>query len=122
MAATPMATASTAAPGGVDCRSGYSASTGTFRSLRPPVPLPPPHAPLSFPAFAASLLPSPLPPQPAFQDAATGEAVSYPAFLALARALAATPCSCSPPRGSTSPHSTSRCSRSAPWCARSNRR
>ncbi|WVZ96918.1 hypothetical protein U9M48_042498 [Paspalum notatum var. saurae] len=73
----------------MDNRSGYSPATGTFRSLRPLVPLPPPDAALSFPAFASSLLPSPLPAHPAFLDAATGESVSFPAFLAEARALAA---------------------------------
>ncbi|WVZ53664.1 hypothetical protein U9M48_004572 [Paspalum notatum var. saurae] len=67
---------------------GYSAATGTFRSLRPPVPLPPPEAPLSLPAFVASLLPSPPPAHPAFLDAATGASLSYPAFLSRARALA----------------------------------
>ncbi|KAJ1257027.1 hypothetical protein BS78_K233400 [Paspalum vaginatum] len=71
-----------------DARSGYSTATGTFRSLRPAVPLPPPDAPLSFPAFAASLLPSPPPAHPAFLDAATGEPLSFPALLSRARALA----------------------------------
>ncbi|WVZ80315.1 hypothetical protein U9M48_027802 [Paspalum notatum var. saurae] len=77
-----------AAPAPADARSGYSAATGTFRSLRPPVPLPPPEAPLSLPAFVASLLPSLPPAHPAFLDAATGESLSYPAFLSRARALA----------------------------------
>ncbi|KAL6875695.1 hypothetical protein ACP4OV_013208 [Aristida adscensionis] len=72
-----------------DARSGYCAATRTFRSLRPPLPLPPPDAPLSFPAFALSLLPSPPPARPAFVDAATGESVSFPAFLSQSRALAA---------------------------------
>ncbi|WVZ80312.1 hypothetical protein U9M48_027802 [Paspalum notatum var. saurae] len=69
-------------------RSGYCAATGAFRSLRPAVPLPPPDAPLSLPAFVASLLPSPLPAHPAFLDAATGESLSFPALLSRARALA----------------------------------
>ncbi|PAN41986.1 hypothetical protein PAHAL_8G136700 [Panicum hallii] len=77
-----------AAPGGVDGRSGYCEATRTFRSLRPPVPLPPKDAPLSFPAFAFSLLPSPPPAHPALLDAATGEAVSFPAFRSQVRALA----------------------------------
>ncbi|XP_062211412.1 4-coumarate--CoA ligase-like 7 [Phragmites australis] len=72
----------------VDGRSGYCAATRTFRSLRPPVPLPPADVPLSFPAFAFSLLPSPLPAYPALIDTATGEAVSFPAFLSQVRALA----------------------------------
>uniref|UniRef100_A0ACD6A2Q8 Uncharacterized protein n=1 Tax=Avena sativa TaxID=4498 RepID=A0ACD6A2Q8_AVESA len=74
--------------GAADARSGYCATTRSFRSLRPPLPLlPPPEVPLTFPAFALSLLPSPLPAHPALLDAATGEAVSYPAFLSQARAL-----------------------------------
>ncbi|XP_051179562.1 4-coumarate--CoA ligase-like 7 [Lolium perenne] len=74
--------------GDVDPRTGYCATTRSFRSLRPPPPmLPPPDVPLTFPAFALSLLPSPLPAHPALLDAATGEAVSYPAFLSQARAL-----------------------------------
>lgn len=77
------------APGGVDGRSGYCEVTRTFRSLRPPVPLPPPDAPLSFPEFAFSLLTSsPVPAHPALLDAATGEAVPFPAFLSQVRALA----------------------------------
>ncbi|CAM0875966.1 unnamed protein product [Alopecurus aequalis] len=73
--------------GAVDARTGYCAATKSFRSLRPPLPLPPPDAPLTIPAFALSLLPSPLPAHPALLDAATGEAVSYPAFLSQVRAL-----------------------------------
>ncbi|XP_047088002.1 4-coumarate--CoA ligase-like 7 [Lolium rigidum] len=72
----------------VDPMSGYCAATGTFHSLREPIPLPPPDQPLSFPAFAFSFLPSPLPAHPALIDTATGEAVSFPAFLAQVRALA----------------------------------
>ncbi|KAM3294053.1 hypothetical protein ACQJBY_037144 [Aegilops geniculata] len=80
---------SSAHGGAIDARSGYCAATKSFRSLRPPLPLSPADAPLTFPAFALSLLPSPLPAHPALLDAATGEAVSYPAFLSQARALAA---------------------------------
>ncbi|TVU25687.1 hypothetical protein EJB05_28192, partial [Eragrostis curvula] len=76
-------------PAAVDPSSGYCAATGTFHSLRAPLPLPPPDRPLSFPAHAFSLLPSPLPTQPALIDSATGEAVSFPAFLSRVRALAA---------------------------------
>ncbi|WVZ50669.1 hypothetical protein U9M48_001901 [Paspalum notatum var. saurae] len=72
----------------VDPRSGYCAATGTFHSLHQPPALPPPTQSLAFPAFALSLLPSPLPPHAALVDAATGEAVSFPAFLARVRALA----------------------------------
>lgn len=77
-----------------DTRTGYCAATGSFRSLRPPVPLPPPDLPLTFPSFALSLLQQSPPPssRPALLDAATGEAVSYPAFLSQTRALAATLC------------------------------
>ncbi|VAH94339.1 unnamed protein product [Triticum turgidum subsp. durum] len=73
--------------GAIDARTGYRATTRSFVSLRPPLPLPPADAPLTFPAFALSLLPSPLPAHPALLDAATGEAVSYPAFLSQVRAL-----------------------------------
>uniref|UniRef100_A0A804UDA1 4-coumarate--CoA ligase n=1 Tax=Zea mays TaxID=4577 RepID=A0A804UDA1_MAIZE len=85
----PAANADGAAPGGVDGRSGFCEVTRTFRSLRPPVPLPPTDSPLSFPEFAFSLLASsPTPAHPALLDAATGEAVSFPAFLSQVRALA----------------------------------
>uniref|UniRef100_M8ATB6 4-coumarate--CoA ligase-like protein 7 n=1 Tax=Aegilops tauschii TaxID=37682 RepID=M8ATB6_AEGTA len=75
--------------GAVDARTGYCATTKSFLSLRAPQPqpLPPADGPLTFPAFALSLLPSPLPAHPALLDAATGEAVSYPAFLSQVRAL-----------------------------------
>lgn len=72
----------------VDPMSGYCAATRTFHSLREPIPLPPPSLQLSFPAFAFSFLPSPLPSHTALVDSATGEAVSFPAFLAQVRALA----------------------------------
>nr|CAB3472215.1 unnamed protein product [Digitaria exilis] len=81
-----MAAAAATTPAGV---SGYCEATKTFRSLRPPVPLPPPDAPLSFTAFAFSLLPSPLPAHPAILDAATGEVVSFPALRSQVRALSA---------------------------------
>ncbi|KAL6854281.1 hypothetical protein ACP4OV_019184 [Aristida adscensionis] len=73
----------------VDPRSGYCAATTTFHSLRAPAPLPPPDRPLSFPAWAFSHLPSPLPSHPLLLDAATGDAVSFRAFLSQVRALAA---------------------------------
>ncbi|RCV38055.1 hypothetical protein SETIT_8G111200v2 [Setaria italica] len=90
--ATPQPAASAdgcaTAPGAVDSRSGYCKETKTFCSLRPPVPLPPAGSPLSFTAFAFSLLPSPLPAHPALLDAATGETLSFPAFRSQVRALA----------------------------------
>ncbi|KAF7076621.1 hypothetical protein CFC21_081246 [Triticum aestivum] len=64
---------------------GYCATTKSFVSLRPPLPAA--EVPLTFPALVLSLLPSPLPTQPALLDAATGEAISYPAFLSQVRAL-----------------------------------
>ncbi|PUZ44706.1 hypothetical protein GQ55_8G131800 [Panicum hallii var. hallii] len=73
----------------VDPRSGYCAATKTFHSLRAPLPLPPADLPLSFPSFMFSLLPAALPSRPALVDAATGEAVPFPAFLSGVRALAA---------------------------------
>ncbi|KAF0897593.1 hypothetical protein E2562_000331 [Oryza meyeriana var. granulata] len=75
----------------VDARTGYCSATKSFRSLRQLVPLPPPDVPLSFPAFAFSLLRSSFPSapaHPALLDATTGEAVLFPAFLSRVRALA----------------------------------
>ncbi|KAK3119978.1 hypothetical protein QOZ80_9AG0678930 [Eleusine coracana subsp. coracana] len=76
-------------PAAVDPSSGYCAATGIFHTLRAPLPLPPPDHPLSFPALAFSLLPSPLPSHPALVDSATGEAVPFSAFLSRVHALAA---------------------------------
>jgi acyl-CoA synthetase (AMP-forming)/AMP-acid ligase II len=73
----------------MDPRSGFCPATRTFRSLRPPIPLPPEDAPVSFPSFALSRLPSPLPAHPAFLDASTGATLSFPALLARVRSLAA---------------------------------
>ncbi|XP_066391741.1 4-coumarate--CoA ligase-like 7 [Miscanthus floridulus] len=75
----------------MDPRSGYCAATRTFHILRSPAPLPPPDLPLSFPVFALSFLPDPLPPssRPALVDAGTGAAVPFPAFLSRTCALAA---------------------------------
>ncbi|XP_012698480.1 4-coumarate--CoA ligase-like 7 isoform X2 [Setaria italica] len=73
----------------MDPRSAFCPATRTFRSLRPPIPLPPADAPVSFPSFALSRLPSPLPAHPAFLDASTGAALSFPALLARVRSLAA---------------------------------
>ncbi|CAN6310405.1 unnamed protein product [Urochloa humidicola] len=73
----------------MDPRSGFCPATRTFRSLRPPIPLPPEDVPVSFPSFAFSRLPTPLPAHPAFLDATTGATLSFPALLARARSLAA---------------------------------
>ncbi|KAG0548805.1 hypothetical protein BDA96_01G199100 [Sorghum bicolor] len=74
----------------MDPQSGFCPSTRTFRSLRPPIPLPPEDAAVSFPSFAWSRLPSPLPAaHPAFVDASTGASLSFPALLARVRSLAA---------------------------------
>uniref|UniRef100_A0A0D9YIR3 4-coumarate--CoA ligase n=1 Tax=Oryza glumipatula TaxID=40148 RepID=A0A0D9YIR3_9ORYZ len=86
---------STAGGGGVDrrSRSGFCAATRTFHSLRSVGPLPPEELPLTVAAYAFSLLSS-APPLvvagrgPALVDAATGIAVSYPAFVARVRFLA----------------------------------
>uniref|UniRef100_A0A0E0FX57 4-coumarate--CoA ligase n=1 Tax=Oryza nivara TaxID=4536 RepID=A0A0E0FX57_ORYNI len=92
----PYAYASSAAGGGgVDrrSRSGFCAATRTFHSLRSVGPLPPEELPLTVAAYAFSLLSS-APPLvvagrgPALVDAATGIAVSYPAFVARVRFLA----------------------------------
>nr|CAB3499114.1 unnamed protein product [Digitaria exilis] len=73
----------------MDPRSGFCPSTRTFRSLRPPLPLPPEDAPFSFPSFAVSRLPSPLPAHPAFLDTSTGAELSFPALISRVRSLAA---------------------------------
>ncbi|TVU43250.1 hypothetical protein EJB05_09699, partial [Eragrostis curvula] len=75
-------------PAGIDPRSGFCAATRTFHSLREPVALPPESLPTTAAAYAFSVLPSPLPDRPAFIDATTGVAVSYPSFLAAVRSLA----------------------------------
>ncbi|TVU43241.1 hypothetical protein EJB05_09689, partial [Eragrostis curvula] len=75
-------------PASIDPRSGFCAATRTFHSLREPIPLPPASLPTTAAAYAFSMLPSPLPDRPAFIDAATGVAVSYPSFLAAVRSLA----------------------------------
>ncbi|URE02667.1 AMP-binding enzyme [Musa troglodytarum] len=76
-------------PPTADPRSGFCRETKVFHNLRDPLPLPPESLPLSAASFALSLIPSPLPAQPALVDAATGAAVSYPDFLARIRNLAA---------------------------------
>ncbi|XP_020695588.2 4-coumarate--CoA ligase-like 7 [Dendrobium catenatum] len=72
----------------MDHRSGFCPETKTFHSLRPAIPLPPPFLPLSFPDFALSLLPSPLPSHPALIDAATSASVSFPSFFSRVNSLA----------------------------------
>ncbi|KAG6524936.1 4-coumarate--CoA ligase-like 7 [Zingiber officinale] len=73
----------------LDPRSGFDAASRIFHSLRPHVPLPPPDRPLSFPAYALSLLPCPLPSHPALVNAATGHAISFADLLSQVRSLAA---------------------------------
>ncbi|KAG6479251.1 4-coumarate--CoA ligase-like 7 [Zingiber officinale] len=72
-----------------DPRSGFDSASRTFHSLRPYVPLPPPDRPLSFAAYAFSLLPSPLPSHPAIVNAATGDTISFVDFITQVRSLAA---------------------------------
>uniref|UniRef100_A0A0E0CBN9 4-coumarate--CoA ligase n=1 Tax=Oryza meridionalis TaxID=40149 RepID=A0A0E0CBN9_9ORYZ len=91
----PPYASSGAGGGSVDrrSRSGFCAATRTFHSLRSAGPLPPEELPLTVAAYAFSLLSS-APPLvvagrgPALVDAATGIAVSYPAFVAGVRSLA----------------------------------
>ncbi|KAG6516597.1 hypothetical protein ZIOFF_027066 [Zingiber officinale] len=68
---------------------GFHAPSRTFHSLRPSVPLPPVDRRLNVAAYAISLLPSPLPANPALIDAATGDTVSFPELLSQIRSLAA---------------------------------
>lgn len=72
----------------IDPRNGYCADTKTFHSLRPSPPLPPESQPLSAAAYALSLLPSPLPLNPALIDAATAMSVSYSTFISRVKNLA----------------------------------
>ncbi|PKA54595.1 4-coumarate--CoA ligase-like 5 [Apostasia shenzhenica] len=72
----------------IDTRSGYCRATKTFHSLSPAVPLPCESLPLSVSSFVLSLLPSPLPSNPAFTDADSGNSLSYPDFLSQVRSLA----------------------------------
>ncbi|PKA61278.1 4-coumarate--CoA ligase-like 7 [Apostasia shenzhenica] len=68
-------------------RSGFCPETKTFHSLRPAVPLPTSSLPLSFPAFALSLLPSPLPTHPALVGSAAGNSLSFREFFSRVHAL-----------------------------------
>ncbi|XP_074582800.1 4-coumarate--CoA ligase-like 7 [Curcuma longa] len=68
--------------------SGFHAPTRTFHSLRPSLPLPPAERRLNVATYAFSLLPnSPLPANPAFVDAATGDTVHFPELLSQIRSL-----------------------------------
>uniref|UniRef100_K4AMA6 AMP-dependent synthetase/ligase domain-containing protein n=1 Tax=Setaria italica TaxID=4555 RepID=K4AMA6_SETIT len=67
----------------MDSTSGFCPATRTLRSLRPPE-----DAPVSFPSFALSRLPSPLPAHPAFADASTGAELSFAVLPARVRSLA----------------------------------
>nr|WGU11326.1 4-coumarate:CoA ligase 12 [Crinum x powellii] len=71
----------------IDPNSGFDRKKKTFCSLRPRVLLPPQALPLSFPSFAFSLLPYPLPSNPALVDAATGFSLSYPDFISQVHSL-----------------------------------
>ncbi|XP_020595115.1 4-coumarate--CoA ligase-like 5 [Phalaenopsis equestris] len=73
----------------IDPRSGYCIATKTFHSLYPRFTLPCESLPLSVASFAISLLPTPLPTNPAFIDSESGRSLSYPEFLSQARVLAA---------------------------------
>ncbi|XP_072998836.1 4-coumarate--CoA ligase-like 5 [Typha latifolia] len=73
----------------VDSRSGFCLETKTFHSLRPPTSLPPESLPISAAAFSFSLLPSPLPSNPALIDAATGASISFTDLISQTRSLAA---------------------------------
>ncbi|KAL1541830.1 4-coumarate--CoA ligase-like 9 isoform X1 [Salvia divinorum] len=71
-----------------DSKSGYCSATRIYRSLQPPVPLPPPSAPLSISSYALSLLHSPTTPTSAalsttafLIDADSGDRLAYSAFL-----------------------------------------
>ncbi|KAG0489285.1 hypothetical protein HPP92_008096 [Vanilla planifolia] len=70
-----------------DPRSGFSPEKKTFHSLRHRVPLPPLSIPLSFPSYAISLLPSPLPHHSALIDASNSVSLSFPTFFARVRSL-----------------------------------
>ncbi|XP_020594280.1 4-coumarate--CoA ligase-like 7, partial [Phalaenopsis equestris] len=72
----------------IDPHCGFCSETKTFHSLRPAIPLPPSSSPLSFPSFALSLLPSPLPSTPALIDATTSSSLSFPTFFSRANSLA----------------------------------
>ncbi|XP_074581310.1 4-coumarate--CoA ligase-like 7 [Curcuma longa] len=69
--------------------SGFHAPSRTFHSLRPSLPLPPAERRLNVAAYAFSLLPSPLPANPALVDASTGDTVRFPELLSQIRSLAA---------------------------------
>ncbi|EXC50293.1 4-coumarate--CoA ligase-like 9 [Morus notabilis] len=82
-------------PTRVDPKSGFDPQTKTFRSLLPPVPLPPQSQPLSLAHFALSLLrssaaaddPSFLSSTSVLIDSSTGRRVSYSLFLRQIRSL-----------------------------------
>ncbi|KAL1833050.1 hypothetical protein ACET3Z_002701 [Daucus carota] len=73
----------------VDPRNGYSASTKTFQSLRPVVPLPSENTPLSAAAYSLSLQRTTTATHPtAIIDSETGHRVSYSEFTHLTQNLA----------------------------------
>ncbi|XP_076901956.1 4-coumarate--CoA ligase-like 9 [Bidens hawaiensis] len=76
----------------IDPRNGFCSTTKTFRSLRPPAPLPPPSQPLSITEYTLSLLQS----NGAFSystdfliDSATGHRLSYAEFIRQVHSLSA---------------------------------
>ncbi|KAF3328660.1 4-coumarate--CoA ligase-like 5 [Carex littledalei] len=71
----------------IDPKSGFCAETKTFHGLRPTVPLPSPSLPLSFTSFTFSFLPSPPHSHPAYIDASTGHALSFPDLLSQVHSL-----------------------------------
>ncbi|EYU23108.1 hypothetical protein ABFS82_09G065900 [Erythranthe guttata] len=72
----------------IDPNNGYCSHTKIYHSLRPPLPLPPPSQPFSIFSYTLSLLHSPTTPTSAalsttafLIDAATGDRLTYSAFL-----------------------------------------
>lgn len=75
----------------IDPNNGFSSQTKTFHSLRPPVPLPSPHQPLSIIHYAFSLLRSTdisLATTPFLINATTGHRLTYSDFLLQTNTLA----------------------------------
>ncbi|KAG9447213.1 hypothetical protein H6P81_013341 [Aristolochia fimbriata] len=75
-----------------DSCSGYDSESKTYRSLRPSLPLPPLHLPLSAADYAISLLcqksPAiPFPDKPAFINSSTGVGLTYSDFFRRVRTL-----------------------------------
>ncbi|WKA07941.1 hypothetical protein VitviT2T_025710 [Vitis vinifera] len=77
----------------IDPKSGFSPTTKTYHSLRPPVPFPPKHRPLSLAEYVISLLrsapDSPLETTNVLIDASSDYRLSYSQFLRQVQSLAA---------------------------------